>query len=71
MKHTTPPSATPGTVRTVARDAPLAFGPPIISTGPQLAPLVRPRPWLNLLNDADQEDFIEYHNPNLGFDANR
>lgn len=28
-------------------------------------PKVKLRPWLRNLNDADQEDFIEYHNPRL------
>lgn len=71
MKHTIPnPAATPGSVPAVPRDAPLEFGPPLVARGPQLAPAQRPRPWLSLLNDADQEDFFEYHNPSLGFDAN-
>ncbi len=68
MKHTT---TYPASAPAVPSDAPLAFGPALIASAPQLAPLQRPRPWLHLLNDADQEDGFEYHNPNLGFDANQ
>ena len=72
MKHTTTyPAAATGSVAVISRDASLAFGPPLFVAAPQLAPLQRPRPWLHLLNDADQEDGFEYHNPNLGFDANQ
>ncbi len=68
MKHTLQiPSASACTLNGTVphRDAPLAFGPPLLITAPLLGPGPRPRPWLYLLNDVDQEDSMEYHNPML------